>query len=116
MLRAKTLNWLGTPHRLGGNNRDGIDCSGLVVRFYNDLFDIRLPRSTKEQVKKGRFLPRHLLLPGDLVFFKSFFQRHVGIYLGDGEFVHVSSRQGVIVSNMNESYWDDAYWTARRLL
>jgi probable lipoprotein NlpC len=54
MLRAEIQSWLGTPHRMGGMSRRGIDCSGLVVVLYDDLFDLRLPRTTTALMRRGR--------------------------------------------------------------
>ena len=53
MIRAEYRRWQGTQHRLGGNDRNGIDCSGFVKLVYRDLFDIDLPRTTREQVRQG---------------------------------------------------------------
>lgn len=109
--------WLNTPHRLGGTSRSGVDCSGLVMVIFKNLFNINLPRTTREQVKTGRYIHRGSLCAGDLVFFKPPHKiRHVGIYLSDGRFVHASATKGVIVSDMNNVYWEKSYWTARRIL
>ena len=117
LLRAEVERWEGTPHRLGGNSRKGIDCSGFVSKLYKKLFNIRLPRSTKGQVRVGTPVSRIQIRAGDLVFFlpprKS---RHVGIYLGRGEFVHASSTNGVMISSMTDPYWRKCYWKARRVL
>lgn len=116
-LRREVARWEGTPHVLGGESRSGLDCSAFVMRLYDDLFGIRLPRTTEAQVQVGQAVAEHALQPGDLVFFQpSRKTRHVGVYLSDGEFAHVSSSQGVTISRLQERYWQDAYWTARRLL
>ena len=116
-IRSHMASWEGTPHRLGGTDRNGVDCSGFVMLAYNKLFDIQLPRSTAEQVKLGRHISKRKLSAGDIVFFLlPGKKRHVGIYLSRGEFVHVSSSKGVTLSNLNETYWRRAYWTARRVL
>ena len=116
-LRAAVRTWEGTPHRLGGNDRQGIDCSGLVVQLYRDLFDTQLPRTTLALSKTGRSVePRHLL-PADLVFFRlPDSKRHVGIYLDGGQFAHASTRRGVMISRLQEPCWQETFWTARRLL
>jgi cell wall-associated NlpC family hydrolase len=117
LLRAEADRWLGTPHRLGGLTRKGIDCSGLVMQIYKHLFDIRLPRTTNIQARMGVSVSRGDLRPGDLVFFQSYRKtRHVGIYLGRGDFVHASSSQGVMISNMQENHWRESFWLARRIL
>lgn len=116
MLRAGIRPWLGTPHRLGGMSRRGIDCSGLVVILYEDLFGEQLPRTTAALIHRGRRVARRNLTPGDLVFFKPGSKaRHVGIYLGHGEFVHASTSHGVMISRMDDVFWQDCYLTSRRL-
>jgi cell wall-associated NlpC family hydrolase len=115
-LRAAVRQWAGTPHRMGGTRRNGIDCSGFVQRIYTDLFNIQLPRSTALQVHAGEAVSRRHLRPGDLVFFRPPHKvRHVGIYLGSGEFAHVSTSKGVTISRLRTGYWRHAYWTARRI-
>jgi cell wall-associated NlpC family hydrolase len=109
--------WEGTPHRLGGTDRSGVDCSGFVMLAYNDLFDIQLPRSTAGQIKTGRRIPKRDLKAGDMVFFLiPAKKRHIGIYLSKGEFAHVSKTKGVTVSSLHDGYWRRAFWTARRIL
>jgi len=116
-LRAAVRTWEGTPHQLGGNDRQGIDCSGLVVQLYRDLFGYHLPRTTAALAKTGRAIEAGPLLPGDLVFFRlPDGKRHVGIYLEHGQFAHASTRRGVMISRLQEPYWQETFWTARRLL
>ncbi len=108
--------WHGTPYQLGGLNRQGVDCSGLVYRIYRDEFDLILPRTTHQQVALGDRVARQHLKVGDLVFFKTGFKvRHVGIYMGKGQFLHASTQKGVTVSALDNVYWRDKYWQARRL-
>lgn len=110
-------DWKGTPYAYGGLSQDGVDCSGFVHQTYKDLFNIILPRSTKDQVLKGRRVYINELSAGDLVFFKTGLNvRHVGIYLEKGKFAHASSSNGVMISNMYTGYWKENYWQARRLL
>lgn len=117
MLRDEIMSWLGTPHRMGGMSRRGIDCSGLVVVLYEDLFLLRLPRTTSALMRTGNRIDKKHLTAGDLVFFKPTAKfQHVGIYLGDGEFVHTSSRYGVMISQMADKFWRQCYLTGRRLL
>ncbi len=116
-LRAAANDWEGTPHRIGGLDHSGIDCSGLVVRIYADQFNQRLPRTTSALARTGRPAKRHALLPGDLVLFHiPGRKQHVGIYLGREEFVHASTSRGVMISRLDEHYWRRAFWTARRVL
>jgi probable lipoprotein NlpC len=117
VLRAEIQPWLGTPHRMGGMNRRGIDCSGLVVVLYDDLFNLRLPRTTTALMRSGRRVEKTQLAAGDLLFFKPRSKvHHVGIYLGQGEFVHASTSYGVMVSRINDEFWRRCYLTGRRLL
>ena len=107
--------WHQTPYKFGGFGANGIDCSAFVQRAYFDLFHIQIPRSTKEQVNAGRKVSRNNIRTSDLVFFKTgFSSRHVGIYLQHGDFVHTSSSNGIIISNLNDPYWKKRYWMTRR--
>jgi cell wall-associated NlpC family hydrolase len=117
MILAEYRHWQGIRHRMGGNDYDGIDCSGFVKAVYHGVFKIDLPRTTREQVKQGIAVRYEDLRAGDLVFFRpSDYPRHVGIYLGDSQFVHASKSQGVVISNLDRYYWKPHFWTARRIL
>jgi len=115
-LRAEASRWQGTPHKMGGNDFRGVDCSGLVRKIYQDVFGIQVPRTAGRQAGLGVGVGKNELEPGDLVFFKPPGKKnHVGIYLGKGEFVHTSARRGVMISKMSLNYWKRYYWTARRI-
>jgi lipoprotein Spr/probable lipoprotein NlpC len=117
LLRAAERAWHGTPYRYGGTTRTGIDCSAFVQTVYGDVFGIDLPRATAEQVHEGEKIDAGNLRPGDLVFFKTRPRtRHVGIYLGEGEFAHASTSQGVMISHLGDAYWRSRFWTSRRIL
>jgi cell wall-associated NlpC family hydrolase len=110
------IRWKGTRHRLGGTGQGGIDCSAFVRAVYQNAFNIELPRTTEEQVKRGRRIKREDLRAGDLVFFKPpSYPRHVGIFLRGRDFVHASKGEGVIISQIAPDYWGKYYWTARRI-
>jgi cell wall-associated NlpC family hydrolase len=117
-LRSEVRKWRGTPHKMGGTGSRGVDCSGFVQHIYRDVFQRTIPRSTALQVKTGRPINPSNLHAGDLIFFKPPYKkfRHVGIYLGRGEFAHASTNKGVIISSLSEDYWQECYWTARRYL
>ena len=116
-IRSEVLQWQGTPHRMGGTNQRGIDCSGFVQRLYRDLFERQIPRTTALQVQSGRWIDKQQLRTGDLVFFKLPYKgRHVGVYVGKAEFAHASTSHGVTISSLEEVYWRRSYWTARRYL
>ncbi|MDE9453652.1 bifunctional murein DD-endopeptidase/murein LD-carboxypeptidase [Xenorhabdus bovienii] len=119
--KSKILNqyadWKGVAYRLGGSTKRGIDCSAFVQRTFHDQFDIDLPRSTSEQQKIGQTVSRSKLRAGDLVLFKTgIYMRHVGIYIGNNQFVHASTSNGVIVSKLTDTYWTKRYYGARRVL
>ncbi|MGM0614822.1 MAG: C40 family peptidase [Pseudomonadota bacterium] len=116
-LLAQHQRWVGTPYRLGGTNERGIDCSALIQNVYRDTFNLQLPRTTRQQVKQGRQIDRSELQPGDLVFFNPpGAVRHAGIYVGGGRFMHASSSKGVMISRLDNSYWQRYYWQSRRTL
>ncbi len=110
------LQWKGTPYKLGGLSKSGIDCSGYVQLAYQEQFSYSLPRTTEYQAETGLAVQRHHLLAGDLVFFKTAYKvRHVGIYLGNEQFLHASSSKGVMISRLNDYYWKNKFWQARRI-
>ncbi len=109
--------WRGTPYKYGGLSRNGVDCSGFVHQSYKSVFNVSLPRSTKDQITKGKRVYINELRCGDLVFFKTGYKtRHVGIYVENGKFMHASTSRGVTLSNLRSGYWREHYWQARRLL
>lgn len=116
-LRAEVSRWEGTPHAYGGESPQGIDCSAFVQQVYASALRIQLPRTTREQVQSGRSVDRRDLRAGDLVFFRPPSKsRHVGIYLSEGEFAHASTSEGVIRSSLDDAYWQESFWTSRRVL
>ncbi|MBD1226241.1 bifunctional murein DD-endopeptidase/murein LD-carboxypeptidase [Xenorhabdus griffiniae] len=120
-IKSKILNqyadWKGVAYRLGGNTKRGIDCSAFVQRTFHDQFGMELPRSTLEQQNIGQTVSRSKLRAGDLVLFKTGVRRrHVGIYIGNNQFVHASTSNGVIVSKLTDTYWSKRYYGARRVL
>lgn len=109
-------SWRGTPYKLGGLSRRGIDCSGFVYITYRRVFGVKVPRTTRRLAYTGNEVRRSQLEPGDLLIFKTGFkQRHVGIYVGKGYFVHASTSAGVTISNLHTRYWSRAYREARRV-
>ena len=115
-LRDAGEEWIGIPYRWGGTTRRGIDCSAFVQQYVRKSLGIELPRTTATQVHRGTRISKGELQPGDLVFFRRRGVRHVGVYLGDGDFIHASSSRGVTVSSLSSSYYTRHYWTARRIL
>jgi cell wall-associated NlpC family hydrolase len=105
--------WRGTPYRLGGNSRAGIDCSAFVQRTYQDVFAIQLPRTTDQQLRLGKKISKSDLQTGDLIFFRR--GNHVGIYMENDKFLHASTSIGVTISDMNNVYWSKYYWRSIRI-
>jgi len=118
VLRALTL--LGVNYKLGGNSPDsGLDCSGLVRHVFQEAVGLVLPRRADEISRAGEAVDTEQLKPGDLVFFNTLRRAfsHVGIYIGNNQFVHAPSRGGgVRVENMDKAYWTQRFNGARRLL
>jgi cell wall-associated NlpC family hydrolase len=115
-LYSQYAEWGGTRYRLGGTDKQGIDCSGFTSVTFMTRFGIHLPRTTAQQVRLGANVPWHNLQPGDLVFFRtSFKDRHVGIYAGNRQFLHASTSRGVMLSSLDNPYWQGKFWKARRI-
>ncbi len=103
--------FLGVPYKLGGSTLKGIDCSAFVRKIY-EVFNIQLPRTTREQFSVGRQVPRSQLEEGDLVFFRERGNRaHVGIYIGENQFAHASSYS----REVKIDYLDAPYYSKRFL-
>lgn len=116
-LMDQYASWKGVRYRLGGVNRNGIDCSAFVQRTFSEQFGMELPRSTSEQKGVGKSVSRSSLRSGDLVLFRAGSTgRHVGIYIGNNQFVHASTSSGVMISNIDDPYWNKRYNEARRVL
>lgn len=114
----RALSWIGVKYRFGGQDeKKGFDCAGLVRRAFSRVVD--LPRTAASQFTQGFFVDRADLQPGDLVFFKNTYKKgisHVGIYIGDGQFVHAaSSRRAVVVDRLASPYFDSRFAGGRRI-
>ncbi|MFH1941746.1 MAG: C40 family peptidase [bacterium] len=110
--------FLGIPYVFGGSTRAGMDCSGLVVRLYNDVHGIKLPHNTTELYHLGTAVSLRSIELGYLIFFKKVRgtqPSHVGVYLGDGRFIHATESQGVIMSSLKESYYQDRFLGVRKI-
>lgn len=114
---SESMNYLGVPYVFGGTSPSGFDCSGYV-RFVFAQAGISLPRTADAQYEVGYAISTDELRPGDLVFFSTYEAgpSHVGIYLGDGNFINASSSRGVSVASIYGGYWGSCYIGARRVL
>ena len=100
-------HWKGTKYELGGDSSSGMDCSALTRRVYREVYGYELPRQTVQQIKVGAHIPREDLKPGDIVFFKpEDTNNHTAVYLGDSLFINASSSKGVVISTLENIYWN----------
>ena len=116
---GQAMGLLGVPYRRGGTSENtGFDCSGFVRHVYEQSFGKLLPHRAAEQAKVTETIDPNELKPGDLVFFNTMKRAfsHVGIYVGDGKFIH-SPRAGksVQVDDMRSAYWQKRFNGARRV-
>lgn len=108
---------IGLKYKRGGTSQEtGMDCSGFTQHVYRRSCNLELPRSASQQFEVGQSTDKEDLIRGDLVFFKSRRGWHVGIYTGDGNFIHSPNRRSSVkISSLNSSYYKRTYLGARRL-
>ena len=114
------ISLIGVRYKFGGSStQSGFDCSGFVRHVFAESIPIELPRSSFAMGKMGLPVEKNDLRPGDLVFYNTLHRTfsHVGIYLGEGRFVHAPSRgKSVEIVEMSDNYWKKRFNGARRLL
>ncbi|NLV16507.1 MAG: hypothetical protein GXY50_04760 [Syntrophomonadaceae bacterium] len=118
LIISTAYKYIGTPYCYGGRSVKGFDCSGFVG-FVFEQCGIELLRSSREQATQGVHVDKKDLIPADLVFFKtggSSRINHVGIYIGDSRFIHSSTTKGITITSLNETYYLNSYYGARRIL
>lgn len=110
-------DWYGVPHKIGGCDKSGIDCSCFVLTIYKTVYNIDLTRISESQYKECKPVSQSELKEGDLVFFKINSPKisHVGIYLRAGKFAHASTSKGVIINNLEEDYYKKYFFTGGRI-
>ncbi len=119
-LVVNAMGFIGVPYKMGGNSVEtGFDCSGFVRSVYQQSIGLLLPRRAEEQALATQQIEKHDLQPGDLVFFNTMKRTfsHVGIYVGEGRFVHAPTTGGTVrLDRLDGAYWRDHYTGAKRVL
>jgi lipoprotein Spr len=107
------FDWIGKPYRFGGESKRGIDCSAFARELYSRVMGQYLPRNSRQQFKYVQTINKEELKTGDLVFFKIKTRdiSHVGVYLSDNKFIQ-SSKSGVNIASLENSYWKRYYYKA----
>lgn len=109
--------WYGTSYCMGGSTKDCIDCSAFTHIIMQDVYSVNIPRTAQEQYKSSQHINLEDLEEGDLVFFNTGGgndMSHVGVYMLNNKFVHAATSGGVMVSDLNDSYWKPRYRAAGR--
>lgn len=118
-LLLQAISLLGVAYKFGGSSpTTGLDCSGFIQYVFQKSLKVNLPRTAAEMARSGRAVDKSELAPGDLVFFntRGFANSHVGIYMGNGKFIHAPrTGKNIEVANINQSYWVGRYNGARRV-
>jgi lipoprotein Spr len=109
--------WWGTSYCLGGSTKNCIDCSAFTQLITQSVFNINIPRTAQEQYNHSKHINLEELNEGDLVFFNTGSRdvSHVGIYLLNNKFVHAATSGGVMVNDLNDTYWKARYKGAGRV-
>ena len=116
ILFTEVEKWIGTRYRYGGATSKGIDCSAYTGTLVHNVYGIVLPRTARDQYANCIKLDREEMQQGDLIFFNTRGGiSHVGMYLGNGYFTHASTSSGVMISNLNETYWSKKFMGGGRI-
>lgn len=110
-------SWYGTPYRMGGVDKTGVDCSAFVQSLMLTMYGVAVPRTSREQYDQCKRISKNKLVEGDLVFFRTQRKKgvsHVGVYLRNNKFVHASTSSGVMISDLGEEYFSKRYAGAGR--
>ncbi len=114
---AIAKKYIGTPYHYGGTTTRAFDCSGYIGYIYKQV-GVSLPRTSRDQSRFGTWVTRGGLIPGDLIFFTTNGTggvSHVGMYIGNDQFIHASSKHGVTITSLSKDYYTRRYVTARRV-
>ena len=109
-------DWYGTPYRLGGTTKKGVDCSAFSQFLFSSVYGLSIPRTAREQYNLTSRISRTQLNEGDLIFFNTRGGiSHVGVYLQNNKFVHASTSGGVMISDIFDEYWAKKFVGVGRL-
>lgn len=116
-LYYKVYEWVGTCYQYSGTTKKGIDCSGFVCEMYDNVYCTSLPHGSTNIWTKIVPIENEELKEGDILFFKIKKGRisHVGVYLGNNKFAHASVRNGVMINDLNETYYKNTFYKAGRV-
>jgi cell wall-associated NlpC family hydrolase len=111
LLLQEIDHWWGTKYCLGGSTEQCTDCSGFTQNLMRDVYALNIPRTAHEQYNRSTHIKTNELQQGDLVFFQNSSHNisHVGLYIANNKFVHASVSNGVMISDLNETYWKQRY-------
>ncbi|MFP3728529.1 NlpC/P60 family protein [Priestia filamentosa] len=115
---AHALRDRGIPYVWGGATHSGFDCSGFILHLFKEEGINSLPRNSADIYKHGIYVSKSNLQPGDIVFFKNTYRpgiSHMGIYIGNNQFVHASSSKGTTITSLDNSYFGPRYAGAKRI-
>lgn len=117
MVVLKSKKYIGVPYLYGGSTPRAFDCSGFTSYVFK-LNGISIPRTASQQYQAGSWVNKSQLKSGDLVFFNTSGSgvSHVGIYIGSNKFIHASSSKGVMISDLDNSYWKPRYMGGKRII
>lgn len=109
--------WYATPYKYAGFDKTGIDCSGFTCKLYESVYQKKISRASRDIYTSANEVEKQDLKEGDFVFFKieSKNVSHVGVYLMNGKFVHASTKKGVIISDLNEPYYQKYFFKGGRI-
>jgi cell wall-associated NlpC family hydrolase len=116
-LLKSMVEWKGVPYKYGGSSKKGTDCSGFVGSVYKEVYGKQLKRTSVDMVENVRFVSKKELKAGDILFFKINSRKisHVGIYIANNKFIHASTKNGVVVSDLSQDYYADSFYKGGRV-
>ena len=119
-LVEEVMSWIGVPYAYAkSDKKEGTDCSGLVLRVYLDVLDVKLPRNSAQQAEFCKKIDKEDVEPGDLVFFATGKDpdkiSHVGMMIDKENFIHASTKKGVLISQLNTPYYIRTFRQAGRV-